>query len=38
MLVLAGCVPIVTGVQVVVTVTVSVNVAPVQAPEAGVTV
>jgi len=38
MLLSAGCVPIVTGSHVEVTVTVTVNVAPMQAPEAGVTV
>jgi hypothetical protein len=38
MLVLAGCVPIETGMHVVVTVTVRVNVAPTQAPDVGVTV
>ena len=38
MFVLAGCVPMVTGVQVELTVTVRVNVVPLQVPDAGVTV
>ena len=38
MLLSAGCVPIVTGTQEEVTVTVTVKVAPMQAPEVGVTV
>ena len=38
MLLSTGCVPIVTGTQEEVTVTVRVNVAPIQVPETGVTV